>query len=307
MRNNYPVVFFVFKRPATTVRFLDIMHDSGIKKIYIFADGPRNKVEKFETDAVRDNIEKFIADNPGIKIITSFAKENLGLKVNIIRGLGEVFKIEDAAIILEDDCLPTRDFFRFTTEMLTRYKDEPKIMSINGTSVGGQYDASYAFTKYPQCWGWATWKRAWDLYDSKLSQFTDAKWDSIAPPLWSNVILKNYWYYMFKIVKDGWISTWDFQWSFAHFIHCGLAIAPAHNLIKNIGFDAAATNTKTKTRVAGMSSHELEWPLRHPSDIVENLSVSGQIEKHFYYNPVAILGLLRQYVYWTWSKYGHRD
>jgi hypothetical protein len=112
---------------------------------------------------------------------------------------------------------------------------------------------------------------------------------------------------MLNIVKDGWISTWDFQWSFAHFIHRGLAIAPAHNLIKNIGFDSAATNTKTKTRVAGMSSHELDWPLRHPSDIVENLSVSDQIEKHFYYNPVAILGLVRQYIYWTWSKYGHRD
>lgn len=307
MKNSYPVVFFVFKRSATTVKFLDMMRDSGIQKIYIFADGPRNEIEKFETDAVRDNIKKFIVDNPGIKIITSFAKKNLGLKENIIQGLGDVFKIEDAAIILEDDCLPTPDFFRFTTQMLDRYKDEPKIMSINGTSVGGDYDASYAFTKYSQCWGWATWKRAWKLYDGELTQFTDSSWATIASNLWSSRVLRSYWYYMLKIVKEGWISTWDFQWSYAHFIHHGLAIVPSANLIKNTGFDAAATNTKIKTRVAGMSSHELEWPLKHPLRIVENLSVSVQIEKHFYYNPVAILGLVRQYIYWTWSKYGHRD
>lgn len=306
MTKAYPVVFFVFKRPATTIKFLEIIRDSDVKKIYIFADGPRNDVERFETDSVRDNIAKFTTDNSGLDIISHFAPRNLGLKQNIIKGLSEVFSKEDAAIILEDDCLPTSDFFRFTTEMLSRYKDDKRVMSINGTSVGGRFDYSYDFTKYAQCWGWATWSRAWSLYDSELKQFTDLNWHDLAPILWGDRVLRSYWYYMLKIVKAGWISTWDFQWSFAHFINYGLAIAPSVNLIKNIGFDSVATNTKTKTNTSAMGTKILGFPLRHPLAVVENMSVTHKIENNFYGNPIAVLGLIRQYIYWTWSKYGHR-
>lgn len=305
MINNYPVVFFVFKRPATTMSFLNLMIKAGINKIYIFADGPRNETEKFETDVVKANINSFIKDNKSLEIITTFNPKNLGLKKNIIQGLNKVFKLEDAAIILEDDCLPTPDFFKFTKAMLTKYKDEPKVMSINGTSTGGRFSHSYDFSRYPQCWGWATWKRAWNLYDSTLTTFTPESWRALAAKLGFNPLLSWYWRTMLTMVKAGWINTWDFQWSYAHFYHEGLSIAPSVNLIKNIGFDLVATNTKTKSKVADMKTNTLSWPLTHPINIDENKSISHRAVYDFYLNPVAIAGLLRQYVYWTWSKYGH--
>lgn len=306
MNKIYPVAFFVFKRPDSTRIFLDHMQDFGIQKIYIFADGSRNATEKIDTDAVKHEIEKFQVDHPTTQIISKYSQTNVGLKRNIVSGLNYIFEQEEAAIIIEDDCLPTPDFFRFATEMLTKYKDEPKVMSVNGTSTGGSFKYSYDFNQYPQCWGWATWKRAWKLYDPTLSNFTEPKWSVLASKLNFTPLLKWYWGTMLTMVKDGWINTWDFQWSYAHFYNQGLSIAPSVNLIKNIGFDRAATNTKTKSKVADMPTNLLSWPLTHPRSVVENKSVTNKATYDFYLNPIAIGGLLRQYLYWKWNKYVNR-
>lgn len=306
MSNNYPVVFFVFKRPSSTRRFLDSMVSSGITKIYIFADGPRDDKDILGTKSVRREINSFEADNPKITVISTYSPVNLGLKQNIIHGLNTVFAKEKAAIIVEDDCEPTQDFFRFTTQMLTRYENESKIMAINGTSTGGKFKYSYDFSRYPQCWGWATWARAWKLYDSKLTKFTAASWRTLSDRLHFGPLLSWYWFTMLTMVKAGWIKTWDFQWSYAHFYHDALAVAPSANLIKNIGFDDVATNTKTKSKVADLPTTLLTWPLTHPPEIAENRGISAVASLDFYLNPVAIAGLMRQYIYWKWDTYANR-
>ncbi|MBP9669854.1 hypothetical protein KBD75_00455 [Candidatus Woesebacteria bacterium] len=306
MKIKYPVVFFVFKRHATTWAFLDHIIDAGISTIYVFADGPRNDIDKIDTGLVRKEIERFQTRHPEITVIPKFSSVNLGLKKNIIRGVSAVFEHEEAVIILEDDCLPTLDFFKFTSEMLIKYADDKSVMSVNGTSTGGKFEYSYDFNLYPQCWGWATWRRAWRLYDPTLSHFTKAEWDNLAHKHNFSPLLKWYWGTMLTMVKDGWINTWDFQWSYAHFYHDGLSIAPSVNLIKNIGFDNVATNTKTKSKVSGMATNLLKWPLIHPKGVIENQSVTHKATYDFYLNPIAIGGLLRQYIYWKWSNYVNR-
>jgi hypothetical protein len=180
-------------------------------------------------------------------------------------------------------------------------------MSINGTSTGGEFHSSYDFTKYSQCWGWATWSRAWKLYDSDLKTYNPQHWNMLANIIGMNTIMKWYWRTMLTVVKAGMIDTWDFQWSYAHFYHGGLAISPSVNLIKNIGFDNVATNTKTKTSTAAMLTTAMRFPLTDPKIIRENLSVSSRIESYFYANPVAILGLLRKYIYLIWRQNAHRN
>lgn len=306
MKINYPVVFFLFKRPATTQQFLTKFAAAGVSKIYIFADGPRSGSDKLVTDAVRAKVESFIADHPELTIITNYSSTNIGLKQNIINGLTKVFKSEDAAIIVEDDCLPHDDFFPFCAEMLKLYDSAPQVMSVSGTSSGGNSEFSYDFTRYPQCWGWATWARAWQLYDPALSSFDRESWNTIVREQRFNMVLSWYWYSILSLVKNGWIKTWDYQWSYAHFVNHGLAVSPSVNLIQNIGFDAVATNTKTKSKVANMQTNSLAWPLIAPPTITENISVSSKIASSFYQNPIAILGMLRQYFYWLWSHYVNR-
>ena len=70
-------------------------------------------------------------------------------------------------IILEDDCLPSADFFRFTTELLDRYADKKSVGLISGSSrLRGRSvsDSSYDFSADVRIWGWATWARTWQSF-----------------------------------------------------------------------------------------------------------------------------------------------
>ena len=115
-----------------------------------------------------------------------------------------------------------------------------------------------------------------------------------------------YWNMMLSIVKSGWLNTWDYQWAYSLFISDGLAIIPKRNLVSNIGFDKAATNTLVKSNVSNMATSSLKWPLTHPKEVIDNSKLSESIEHYFYNNPIAILGMLRQYFYWKRSQYAHR-
>jgi hypothetical protein len=241
-----------------------------------------------------------------VDIIDSFLVKNIGLKNNIIRGINDTLAKHDALIVLEDDCLPTPDFFRFTSELLERYIDSSLIMSVNGTSVGMPSSYSYDFSRYAHCWGWATWKRAWKLYDQNVLGITDKNWGDISSRIWDSLMMRYYWKIMLQMTKANWIDTWDYQWSFAHFLNNGLSIYPTANLISNIGFDSAATNTKTRSPVALLPTQAIIWPLSHPPQIIENIQLSKLIEKKFYKNPIAILGMIRQYIYWKIGKYESR-
>ena len=306
MNNQYPVVLFVFKRPSTTKILLDLIVSSGIDKMYIFADGPKNEQEKVTTDIVRKIIVDFSKDNPEIRIQKKFFEVNQGLKQTITDGLNHVFQKESAAIILEDDCLPSEDFFRFTTTMLTKYASKPQIMSVAGTSIGSFSDNSYDFSRYQLCWGWATWARAWDLYDPKMRELGSANWGSTISRVTRYPHMRKYWDMMLNIVQSGWLKTWDYQWTYSVFVYNGLAVIPGCNLVSNIGFDKSATNTKVKSSLSNMAQSNLQWPLIHPKSISENYALSKTIENRFYNNPVAILGMLRQYIYWKWSQHASR-
>jgi hypothetical protein len=306
MINRPPVVLFVYKRPGRTTEFLERIWESGTTHLYLFADGPKSSSDRVLTDRVKTTIEHFATLHPELRLSVHYAPKNLGLKLNIVTGLNHVFRHEPSAIILEDDCLPSPDFFKFTASMLKKYAGNDQVMSVTGTSVGRVGEYSYDFCRYQHCWGWGTWARAWRLYDADLSQFTPHVWAELTPRVWPSRLMRCYWYQMLTMTKAGWLNTWDFQWSYTHFLHHGLAIYPMVNLISNIGFDSAATNTKQAAPVAGITAGALSWPLQDPPEVRENLTLSALMERKFYRNWIAILGMMRQYFYWRWSGYAHR-
>ena len=295
MKNTtYPVVLFLYQRPQATRKIIDLVIKAKIKKIYIFADGPKSSQEKIITSQLKSLINHYIKKYPKTTFIPKFSSNNIGLKDNIISGLNQVFAKESAAIILEDDCIPSLDFFKFTTQMLTKYKNNPKIMSVTGSGVGEFSKFSYDFSRYQQCWGWGTWKRAWKLYDPTLS--------NLKPLSWKDKYMKIYFNTMLFLTKVGQVKSWAFKWSYTHFVNHGLAIIPTGNLISNIGFDQVATNTKTKSPLSNLKLNKLTLPLTHPKSVKENLKLSRQIEKMYYKNIIAFLGMTRQFIYYQLKK-----
>jgi hypothetical protein len=201
-----PVAFIIFNRTDTTeLVFAEIAKAIQPK---LLGDGPRANCsgEAEKVAATRAIIKRVDWD---CEVLTNFSEVNLGCKRRISGGIDWVFEQVEAAIFLEDDCLPDPTFFRFCQEMLERYHHDQRIGMISGDNFqfGRRHnDDSYYFSKYVHVWGWASWRDRWaGSYD-----VTMAKWPRIRDEGWLRNMVGNrreaaYWQNRF----DGYIGEID--------------------------------------------------------------------------------------------------
>lgn len=163
MYNAYTYrVFPIFNRPDVTKKAFNEIRKVQPDILLVVSDGPshhkQGEAEKcLETRAIIDQVDW------DCKVLTNYSDVNLGCAKRILSGLDWIFGNFERAIILEDDCLPDPSFFPFCEELLERYKNDDRVMSISGqNSQFGRSRTSYSyyFSRYAHCWGWATWRRA---------------------------------------------------------------------------------------------------------------------------------------------------
>lgn len=158
-----PVVLIIFNRPTLTQKAFDEIKKVKPAQLYIISDGPRNKKEQVLVDESRKIIEQ--VDWPCV-IHKKFSENNLGCKISVSTGLDWVFSQVEKAIILEDDCVPDLSFFRFCEQLLIQYENNKQVMMISGDNFFKTHaEFSYDFCHHSLIWGWATWRRAWRLYE----------------------------------------------------------------------------------------------------------------------------------------------
>jgi hypothetical protein len=236
-----PILFLIFNRPDTTYKVFESIAQQQPSKLYIAADGPRSS--KVGEDLLCQNTRKIVSkiDWP-CEVKTLFRDQNLGCRQAISGAIDWFFDHEEEGIILEDDCLPHPDFYRFCVSMLERYRQEERVMHITGDNFQGGLkhgNASYYFSGYAHIWGWATWKRAWRLYNVNMT-YEEAS--EIIDKHFKNYFEKKYWKIVAQKVKSGEFNTWDYQWAFTLWKYNGLAIIPNNNLVSNIGFGESSTH-----------------------------------------------------------------
>ena len=287
-----PVAIVVFNRPDHVIKLIERLKPENDRELFVISDGARanksGEAEKVET------CRNMFKDWPG-KIHRNFADHNMGCKTRVSSGLDWVFEHTERAIILEDDCLPHPDFFRFADELLDKYESDTRIMSICGTNVFSDRDYfgwSYFFSKYQNCWGWATWKRSWDLFDHNLSGLQIAKATGLLNEHLGSRRAAMYWHYMLGKVRDGRIDSWAYIWSFTAFLNNGLHVIPRCNLIKNAGFGKDSTHTTQVPTYLNNKIVSLEFPLAHPPAVfslskydqsIENTVFSKSIYQRFFW------------------------
>jgi hypothetical protein len=158
--------------------------------------------------------------------------------------------------------------------MLDKYRDNPRIMQINGTNLlkGKKIvkNSSYYFSNFSHPWGWATWRRAWQLNDIAMKDFPTYSKEQLLGALKDDTGVMNYWYNNLVLVFNDKINTWDYQWCYAFWKNNGLAVTPARNLVTNIGFDELGTHTFSKVnRFSKMKTYPMK-KIIHPAAIVVN-------------------------------------
>lgn len=267
-----PILFIIFNRPDVTQVVFDEIRKLKPRHLFVTADGPRmdKPGEKEKCDAARSIIEQVDWE---CDVQRNFSDVNLGCKKGVSSGIDWFFDHVEEGIILEDDCVPDPSFFSFCAELLDRYWDDERVMMISGDNF--QFGekrgyGSYYFSKYAHIWGWATWKRAWQLYDVDMKTFPVFVSQGGMADVWDNRSVRFVWQKTLQNNFDGKVDTWDHQWNYAIWSQGGLSILPNTNLISNIGFGIDATHTKAVDRkVANMERGSID-AITHPIFVVQD-------------------------------------
>ncbi len=281
MELRTPVVLIIFRRPDTTQKVFEVIRQVQPSKLFVIADGPRldKPGEAEKCIAARKIIEQV---DWNCEVLTNYSDINLGCKKRVSSGLDWVFSLVEEAIILEDDCVPDPTFFYFCQELLERYRDETRVMQILGENTHGYQSQKYSY--YLSCYtfycGWATWRRAWKLYDGSLKV-----WPQLRETKWLDNLLGNeravqYWLKIFDLVYEG-FNSWGWAWSFTCFLHRGLCVGSNVNLISNIGFGVDAAHTTNEfDEIANLPLEAVSFPLNHPTKLVRDSEAERVIDHH---------------------------
>ena len=163
-----PILFLIFNRPQLTARVFAAIREAQPSQLYVAADGPRSN-RPGEADLCEQARRVINGVDWPCEVKTLYRQENLGCRQAVSSAITWFFDNVEAGVVLEDDCLPIESFFRFCSELLIRYRDDTRIGMISGNNHGFRiYDdsLSYSFSKHGAIWGWASWRRAWRLYDT---------------------------------------------------------------------------------------------------------------------------------------------
>lgn len=268
-----PVLLIVYNRPATTKRVIESLLKSPVQRIYVAADGPRATRESDLGPC--EEVRRLILEAPWKgEVRTLFREENLGCRRAVIGAIDWFFENEEEGIILEDDCVPAADFFPFCASLLERYRHDNRVMAVCGSSYvrdHGAWPYDYIFSQFPDPWGWATWRRAWKLYDGSLEEWRVYEQMRGLQTEKSELSYEEYWTKILSgMAGPRALDTWDYQWIFSLYAQNGLAVYPVKNLISNIGWGADATHTLDRSSNNPLNARELSslsGDLRHPTSM----------------------------------------
>lgn len=169
MENNTyaPILLFVYNRPAHTRRLVESLlqnTEAAQSHLFVYSDAARN------TDAAEAvaEVRRYVHSLSGFGALTVIERnENWGLARNIISGVTEQVDRFGRVIVLEDDLVVAPYFLRFMNEALEAYKDEPRVGHIQACDFTQDATLPPTFLiKWTGSWGWATWKRAWQHFNS---------------------------------------------------------------------------------------------------------------------------------------------
>ncbi|PPL00519.1 Glycosyl transferase family 2 [Parapedobacter indicus] len=247
-----PIILFTYNRPwhtRETVTYLQRNHLAAESELIVYADGPKSTADEPLVTELRNYLKQI----NGFKRLTVIERpENFGLARNIIAGVTKTLHKHDAAIVVEDDLITSPWFLTYMNDGLTRYAGCHEVASIHGYVYPVKQQLPEAFfIKGADCWGWATWKRAWKCFEPN-------------GPLLLNKLQKSNLTYEFDfngaypytpMLKDqiaGKNDSWAIRWYASAFLNNMITLYPGKSLVHNIGNDASGTHS------AAVSTYDTE-------------------------------------------------
>lgn len=245
--NLAPIALFVYNRPEHTKQTIAALQKNilaSASDLFIFCDGVKN----LENQSAVDEVRNYLQNISGFKSVVLIKREkNLGLAESIITGVSEIVAKFGKVIVLEDDLVTAPHFLEFMNEALDLYENEETVISIHGYiyPVTQPLPPTF-FLRGADCWGWATWKRGWELFERNGQK--------LLSELEKNNLTKIFdfdgTYHYTKMLQDqisGKNNSWAIRWYASAFLANKLTLYPGKSLVQNIGIDGSGTHCGTSS------------------------------------------------------------
>lgn len=245
---NAPIAIFVYNRPSHTKSVLDnlsLNKQAKNSELFVFCDGLKQNSTDVIKTAVQETRSLIESENRFKKVTIYKHQENQGLAKSIIFGVSKVLSQYDKIIVLEDDIVPEKGFLGYMNEALNIYCDNDEVGCVhawNYTFNKNMISDSTFFLKGADCWGWGTWKNAWDLLELDgrllLNQIKTKNLDF--------EFNRNNTHSFTKMLEDqieGKNNSWAIRWHASLFLANKYCLHPKYPIVKNIGLDGTGTHS----------------------------------------------------------------
>lgn len=278
--SKLPVLVLAYNRPDFTVELLKRVSEYSPTRLYVACDGPKES-KPGDAELVTEVREALVAPSWECHVDTRFLEANAGSRLAVGGAIDWLFEREEEGIILEDDCMPTADFFRFAEHALTLYRHNSSVWGIAGANNAGymfEGGSSYGFVRFPVISGWATWANRWKKHDFSLETYKGST-RSMRKKAWPSLAHKlAFERHLDWMVSYGKPDAWDYPLAWSVMREKGLWVVPSAHLVQHVGFRQDSTNVTSKKLMGG--------PLTPLGDISDPADIT--------YDPQAEIRLLNK-------------
>jgi hypothetical protein len=254
-----PIVLFTYARPEHTRHTVEaLLKNDGVQNhdLIIFSDGAKSA----ETQMAVTEVRAYLSTISGFSSIKIHHRTlNLGLAQSVIQGVGQVLSEYEQVIVLEDDLVTSPYFLAYMNEALRRFEHDDRVVSIHGYSYPVKQKLPDAFfLRGADCWGWATWRRGWQLFNSDGQALLD---ELVDRKLIDGFDFNSTFSYS-KMLKNqirGLNDSWAVRWYASAFLANKLTLYPGRSLVHNIGNDGSGRHSGVDARfVTGLATSAID-------------------------------------------------
>jgi len=292
-----PIALFVYDRLDMTIKTVDALKNNTLShesSLFIYSDAAKDTSNFAEVEKIREYILGIV----GFKEVTIIRREkNFGLAENIIDGVGSLVEKYGKVIVLEDDLITHPKFLEFMNKGLDAYEDDTNVASIHGFVYPIKDLPETFFLKGADCWGWATWNRAWRVFERDGSllleelkkQKTTYEFDFGGS------------YPYTKMLKDqinGRNNSWAIRWYASAFLRNMVTLYPRESLVAHIGYCGTHTRWYSRYDNSNGAINTEYIPTLKKIDTIVIKEVLEKFERYFKHRKINIvINILKNYLF----------
>lgn len=245
-----PIVLFVYKRTWHTKQTLHALMANDFadqSTLYVYSDSPKHMASEEDINAVKD-VRQLVKSEQWCKEVHLIeAEHNKGLVRSFVDGITEVVNRHGRVIVLEEDQITSKGFLTFLNQALDLYENDTRVMHVSGYMYPAKFECANTtfFLDVQTCPGWATWKRAWDLYNDDVDDHLRYYRVSKKRRWQFDVEGSAHFFAQLERNENGHQYSWAVRWYASCSCVGGLALFPSRSLVQNAGCDGTGDHCGT--------------------------------------------------------------